>query len=186
MSVQSTRRRRKQSATTSTAPSTVRRKTKTTKSKSKSPTRRVRRTALKERPPFIPVTIEAPPDGYFYLELISQDMHAVPAVERELLLRTSCAERCYMQSRIPVYRIPASEAGKMDPWPFIQGQTKYAGCSLELKNKEKETFVFRNGFNQSYLLKGTFEKLRPVVASTVQISASNSPKRRRRSKINAE
>jgi hypothetical protein len=119
-------------------------------------------------------------------------MHAVTAIERELLLRTSLAERCYMQSKIPVYRIPASESPKMDPWPFVQGQTKYAGCSLEAKNKEKETFVFRNQFSHSYLLKGTFEMLRILVArekkdgeATPTLSPSKSPKRRRRSRISA-
>ncbi len=193
MSVRSTRRRQKPSATPSSVKPTARAKTKTTKSKSSRRSRATTRTPVRERPPFIPVTIDPPPDGYFYLELISQDMHAVTAIERELLLRTSLAERCYMQSKIPVYRIPESEAGKMDPWPFIQGQTKYAGCSLEAKNKEKETFVFRNQFSHHYLMKGDFEMLRTLVArekkdgaATVQVSPSKSPKRRRRSRISVE
>jgi len=186
MSAQSTRRRRKPSDTATSQKPTARRKTKATKSKSKSRTRQVSRTPLRERPPFIPVTIESPPDGYFYLELISQDMHAVTAIERELLLRTSLAERCYTQSRIPVYRIPESEAGKMDPWPFIQGQTKYAGCSLKANNKEKERYVFRNQFSLAYLLKGNFETLRSPGASTDQTFACKSTKRRRRSRISAE
>ena len=152
----STKRRRRPSGPASTAKPTAPTKTKGTKSKSKSRTRQVSRTPIKERPPFTPVTIESPPDGYFYLELISQDMHAVTAIERELLLRTTLAERCYTQSRIPVYRIPESEASKMDPWPFTQGQTKYAGCSLKANNKEKERYVFRNQFNHHYLLSGDF------------------------------
>jgi hypothetical protein len=87
-------------------------------------------------------------------------MHAVTAIERELLLRTSLAERCYMQSRIPVYRIPEKEACKMDPWPFIQDQDEYAGCVLPANNKEKERYVFRNRFSHAYLLRGDFVPLR--------------------------
>lgn len=136
------------------------------------------RTPTKERPPYTPVTTESPPDGYFYLELISQDMHAVTAIEHELLLRTSLAERCYMQSMIPVYRIPESEADKMDPWPFTQDQTKYAGCSLAANNKEKERYVFRNQFSHHYLLKGNFETLTARQASITTPSLSKSQQKR--------
>lgn len=136
------------------------------------------RTPTKERPPYTPVTTAAPPDGYLYLELISQDMHAVAAIERELSLRTSLAERCYTQSRIPVYRIPESEAPKMDPWPYTLDQTKYAGCSLVANNKEKETYVFQNQFSLPYLLNGDFVALTARQASITTPSLSKSQQKR--------
>lgn len=191
MSVPSTKRRRRPSKAPSTEKPTVRAKRTPTKStrKSRIPTTR---TPLGERRPFSPVSSDQPPDGYFYLELISQDMHAVKDIERELLLRTTLAERCYMQSGIPVYRIPMTEAPAMKPWPFIQEQDKYAGCSLPANNKERETFVFRNRFSHAYLLNGSFETLRagpgretPSGAATPKNSASKSGNRRTRSRKRA-
>ena len=193
MTAPSTKRRRPSRVPSPSAKPTTRTKIKGTLPVSKSTTRRTRRSSKKQRPAFIPVSLDSPPDGYFYLELISQDLHAVAAIERELCLRTLLAERCYMQSKIPVYRIPEGEASKMEPWPFTQGQSLYAGCSLPANNKERERFVFRNQFNHQYLLKGNFVTLRIRTenerkggAATTTSLPSKSPKRRRRSKISAE
>ena len=193
MNAPSTKRQRPSKGRSNSEKPTARVRGSRTKPASRSSTRRTTRTPVRQRPVFIPVSIEPPPDGYFYLELISQDTHAIPAIERELCKRTLLAERCYMQSKIPVYRIPEGEAKKMEPWPFTQGQKEYAGCSLPANNKEKETYVFRNRFSHSFLLKGTFEMLRTLVekekkdgAATTTLSPSKSPKRRRRSRISAE
>lgn len=114
------------------------------------------------------------PDGYYYLELITGDLHATADIERELKARTSLAERCYTHSKIPVYRIPTSEKGKMKPWPFIGGQDKRAACCLPANNKQQETYVFLNYYDRPYLLNGQFRAL------SDQKQVGNEPIRRRR------
>lgn len=176
MTMQSPGRRRRRGGsptsgdTTAAAPSK-----KSSKSKSTQPSRRIRKT----RPSLSTVATTAKQDGYLYLELITADLHAVSAIERELTALTSLAERCYTHSRIPIYRIPKSEEKKFKVWPYILGQTKYAGRCLPANNKEKETYIFLALFNHAYMLNGSFKAL------TEQKSAASAQKRRRRSKISA-
>lgn len=175
MSAQLPERRRRRSGSQPSGTTTkVAPKKKRSKSKSTQPSR-----TRKPRPSLSTVATTAEQDGYLYLELITADLHAVPDIERELKLKTSLAERCYTHSRIPIYRIPESEQEKFKVWPYILGQTKYAGRCLPANNKEKETYVFLALFNHAYMLAGKFQPL------TAQKSAGSAPKRRRRSKISA-
>ncbi len=176
MTTQLPGRRRRRTGSPSSGATTAAPKRKTgSKSKSTRPSRR----SPKDRPPLSTVATTAKPDGYLYLELITADLHAVADIERELKIKTSRAERSYTQSRIPIYRIPDSEAEKFKVWPYILGQTKYAGRCLPANNKEKETYVFLALFDHAYMLSGKFKPL------TERKSAASAPKRRRRSKISA-
>ncbi len=169
------RRRRRGGSPTSGNTTAATPKKKRSKSKSTRPSRR----SPKDRPPLSTVATTAKPDGYLYLELITADLHAVSDIERELKIKTSLAERCYTHSRIPIYRIPESEQEKFKVWPYILGQTKYAGRCLPANNKAKETYVFLGLFDHAYMLNGTFKPL------TEQKSAGKARKRQRRSKISA-
>lgn len=176
MSVQLPKRRRRRSGSRTSGTTTAAAKgKKNSKSKSSQPSR----PTLKTRPSLSTVSTTTEPDGYLYLELITADLHAVADIERELKLKTSRAERCYTQSKLPVYRIPEAVEDKFKVWPYILGQTKYAGRCLPANNKQNETYVFLALFQHAYMLKGKFMPL------TEQKGGANSPKRRRRSRISA-
>lgn len=149
-----------------------------------SPSRtRTKRKSKKAFVPFSPVSSEEKPDGYLYLELLSRDCADVREIEQKLSARTSLAERCYTQSKIPVYRIPEAEASKFDPWPFILDQSVYAGCVLRIDQREKRGFVFRNHLSLKFILNGDFLPLSGTL--TRENSQSGGP-RRRKSRQNAK
>lgn len=175
MNEQSPKRRQRRNGSPTSGTPTAAPKKKRTKSKSSQPSRRIRKT----RPSLSTVSTTTEPDGYLYLELITADLHAVSDIERELKIKTSLAERCYTQSKIPIYRIPKSEEEKFKVWPYTLGQVKYAGRCLPANNKQNETYIFLALYNHAYMLKGTFQPL------TEQNSAGKAPKRQRRSRISA-
>lgn len=169
------KRRRKGSPTSGTTTAATPKKNGSTL-KSTRPSRR----SGKIRPPLSSVATIVKPDGYLYLELITADLHAVADIERELIAKTSRAERCYTRSRIPVYRIPTTEESKFKVWPYVLGQTKYAGRCLPANNKEKETYVFLALFDHAYMLEGSFKRL------SGKKMPPKTQKRQRRSRISAQ